>query len=153
MASPFMRVENPFMKIKPIKGFEGSYYITNTGITYSCKRSDPTSLYPLKPIRHSDGYLTVKLYDENHIRHHRYNHRSVAEAFVENPDPENKTCVNHKNCVRTWNHADNLEWVTPQENNDYMFKTNHVIRDDKGRFLQNSSYYHKRNRNRKRKSE
>lgn len=148
MTSPFMRVEKPFMRIKPIKGFD-DYYITDIGIPYSCKRSDPTSLYPLKPTKHSDGYLKVQLMDENHKKIDVYIHRAVGEAFVENPDPENKTCVNHKNCVRTWNHADNLEWVTQQENNDYMFKTNHVLRDDKGRFLQNSPYYHKRNRKRK----
>lgn len=43
-------------------------------------------------------------------------HRLVALTFIDNPDPETKTFVNHKNGDKLNNFCDNLEWVTPQEN-------------------------------------
>lgn len=44
-------------------------------------------------------------------------HRMVAEAFVENSDPINKTHVDHIDGNRNNNRADNLRWVTQAENN------------------------------------
>lgn len=43
-------------------------------------------------------------------------HRLVAFAWVDNPDPEHKLIVNHKDGNKQNPHKDNLEWVTSKEN-------------------------------------
>lgn len=43
-------------------------------------------------------------------------HRFVAEAFVKNDDPEKKKYVDHIDGNKQNNKADNLRWVTSQEN-------------------------------------
>ena len=146
---------SPFMKIKPIDDFDG-YFISNTGLVFSNlgkgnrNKEKRCHMYQIKPRTSRNGYLRVYMRQTStNKRVDRYIHRLVGEAFVENPDPINKTCINHKNCIRNYNYDDNLEWVSVQENIKYTSKVNHVLRDDKGRFVQHSPYYHERNRQRK----
>jgi hypothetical protein len=59
------------------------------------------------------------------IFHNRANsvlvHRLVALAFVPNPDPANKPCVNHRDGRRDNNIATNLEWANRTENTTMLF--------------------------------
>lgn len=50
-------------------------------------------------------------------------HRLVAEAFIPNDDPINKTSVNHIDGKPLHCHMANLEWVTPQENVRHALRT------------------------------
>lgn len=67
----------------------------------------------LTPYRDKDGYLRVTAKHKGD-KQRCYVHRLVALAFI--PNPENKSQVNHKNCIRDDNAVENLEWVTPKEN-------------------------------------
>lgn len=64
---------------------------------------------------HSDGYIFSTLQLDG-AKWTTPVHRLVATAFVPNDDPENKREVNHKDGNKQNNCADNLEWVTRQEN-------------------------------------
>lgn len=64
----------------------------------------------------SKGYLRVKVKKDGQ-RIYRPVHRLVALAFIDNP--QNKPAVNHKDCDKTNNRVDNLEWVTVKENNQH----------------------------------
>ena len=67
------------------------------------------------------GYIRIMLY----IKGKNYNapiHRLVAEAFIPNDDPENKTVVNHIDANRRNNHVSNLEWTTPARNKELAWR-------------------------------
>lgn len=69
----------------------------------------------LKPYKHRQGYLQVKIESKNKLVH-----RLVAEAYIASPD--NKPFVNHKDGNKTNNHVSNLEWCTQQENVSHAVK-------------------------------
>lgn len=111
---------------KDIQGYDGLYQISNYG---RFKRCNKTVRYNGKSYKlfekilyqgvGTSGYLTVHLYG-NGKRKTVQAHRLVAKAFIDNP--LNKKYVNHKNGVKTNNHIENLEWVTPKENCDHAFQ-------------------------------
>ena len=77
-----------------------------------------------------EGYLYVNLKTENG---HKFKsiHRLVAEAFV--PNPENKELVDHIDGNRINNYANNLRWVTAEENANNQHRLEELSRVAKQR--------------------
>lgn len=69
----------------------------------------------------TSGYRSVKLTFENSKQQRFYVHRLVAMYFIPNDD-KNKTFVNHKDGNKLNNNVDNLEWVSPRENNLHYYQ-------------------------------
>lgn len=62
----------------------------------------------------------------------------VADTFI--PNPDNKKYVNYLNCIRDDNRVENLTWCTAKENTQQTEQLNHVIRNEKGKFVSNFTY-------------
>lgn len=114
-----------------IKGYEGIYQVSNWGRMKSLARTvfypngfsrrQKDKLMSLKPSK-SHGYVQLALQGKG-TPEPVLVHRLVAEYFVENDDPVNKTHVNHKYGIRTDNYYKNLEWITHQDNIQHAVDT------------------------------
>lgn len=93
-----------------------NYEVSNTGLVRRVDNKNQLSGCI------TSGYRSVKLTFENSKQQRFYVHRLVAEHFIQNPDPKNKTFVNHKDGDKLNNNVNNLEWVTPRENNLHYYQ-------------------------------
>ena len=93
--------------MKDIPGFEGRYAVTEDGQVFSYR-----SKRFLAGETTRNGYHRVQLGGQKYLVH-----RLVAMTYI--PNPEDKPCVNHKDCNRLNNNVNNLEWCTYEENNTY----------------------------------
>lgn len=96
---------------KDIKGYEGLYQISNYGKVKSVRNN-----IIRKTTYGGKGYERINLVVNGKTKYY-YIHRLVAEAFI--PNNEKKQCVNHKDNNILNNNANNLEWCTHKENNNY----------------------------------
>lgn len=120
------------MRRKDIKGYEGLYYVTDTGEVWSYDREYIIPIHNIRKIKkarkisvsingkNKKGYYCVKLYKNGLVKNISI-HRLVAMAFVKKI--KNKTHVNHKNGNKLDNNFSNLDWVTPSENMMHAYKT------------------------------
>ncbi|MUP45380.1 hypothetical protein E0K83_06425 [Gramella sp. BOM4] len=109
---------------KPIKGYENRYLISNWGRIKSLGRTIHAKdgsirnykdrMLSLKPNK-SRGYISVRLCKKDWRQWGQIDvHRLVALHFI--PNPDGHPVVNHKDCNRSNNHIDNLEWVSISTN-------------------------------------
>lgn len=115
---------------KDIKGFEGLYQVSNIGRIKSlsreaicnsaCNIKRLTKEKVLANVVSNNGYIFTSLRDSNGNKYTKRVHRLVAEAFIDNPN--NYPIINHKDCNRSNNCVENLEWCTYEYNVRYTFK-------------------------------
>ena len=111
---------------KDIECYEGIYQVSNLGRVRSLDRyytkPHPRNGVPTKYFKRGsiitnhtlrNGYTNVMLKFEGGKKNFMV-HRLVAKAFV--PGYFEGADVNHKDCNRQNNHADNLEWMSRRDN-------------------------------------
>lgn len=114
---------------KDIEGYEGIYQVSNLGRIRSLDRyitkPHPRNGVPTRYLKKGQivktfagryGYIGAVLKFE-HKQKNFMVHRLVAKAFV--PGYFDGADVNHKDCNRQNNRADNLEWMTRRDNLKY----------------------------------
>lgn len=89
------------------------YIITKDGKVYNKKLSRFLTNTP-----NGSGYYRVSINDKLH-----FVHKLVAMAYLPKPE-EYQTQVNHKNLDRLDNRVENLEYVSPSENNKHSAENN-----------------------------
>ena len=113
---------------RDVKGYEGLYMVSSTGIIKSVERTvwNSRGFYKtvseriLKARKNKYGYLHVVLHKDNKAKEY-YIHRLVAEAFLPNPDGLSE--VNHKDEDKINNCVSNLEWCSHKQNVNYGTRT------------------------------
>lgn len=124
---------------KDIRNYEGYYQISNRGRVKSLSRvvkyksgkgykTIPERILVIKD--NGNGYRNISLCREGYQVKH-YIHRSVAQAFLSNPD--NKPQVNHIDHDKDNNCVSNLEWCTQKENTAAGIKLGKINNKKRGK--------------------
>lgn len=100
------------MKITELREIRWGYLMDNLFNVYSEKYG---YLYRIKPQFSKQQRWRIPLVDESGNKHDVQLAILIAEAFVRNDDPANKTEVHHKDGNKWNNDPKNLEWVTPED--------------------------------------
>lgn len=103
-----------------IKGYEGSYHISNYGNVKSMPKATHKKTIIKKPVMNACGYLTVELWRYNKSTRFRI-HRLVADAFIPNLDKLPQ--INHRDSDKENNYVGNLEWCDDRHNRNHFNKT------------------------------
>lgn len=124
-------------KIKGLEHINDGYYVSYDGRVFSLRDKHGNvsfeNKHELKQSEKTGGYLYVTVTTKhNKLNYIRVN-RLVAKAFVKGETSKRKY-VNHNDEDRKNNHADNLSWVTPKENNDWSLSRKVYKYDLEGNF-------------------
>lgn len=115
----------------PIVGYEGLYEVSNLGNVKTLARKHRYGMKTdriLIPAVGTSGYYHVALTKDGVMKTIRV-HRIVALSFI--PNPEGLEFVNHKDCVKTNNVVDNLEWCDRSHNMTHAYDNNRMKMDTK----------------------
>lgn len=138
-----------------VKGYEGLYEINNFGeikslgrvVQYSDGRLRRCDGKIMKQHVNAQGYMSVRLTNEDKESKLELVHRLVLSSFEENIDDE--LVVNHIDGNKINNNLDNLEWTTYSENNQHAYdmdlkknKRKVVMYDLKGNILKTFDSIH-----------
>lgn len=127
-------------KIKGLEHINDGYYVSYDGRVFSLrdKHGNVSMEYrhELKQYEKTGGYLNVALTTKHNKTNYLRVNRLVALAFVKGKTSKRKY-VNHKDEDRKNNHADNLNWVTPRENNNWSLAKTVYKYDLNGNYICN----------------
>ena len=118
---------------RDVGGFEGIYQVSNLGRVRSLDRKVHTYIKKgriLKSFDNGHHYQYLTLSDGTKKRKH-YVHILVAKAFIENPNEYEQ--VNHKDFDKTNNRANNLEWVSREQNREHYRQSAYCRAVEEGR--------------------
>lgn len=112
------------------------YEVSNLGRVRS--NNNPKKPKILRQGTSVNGYKTVALVKVKGSGNSQTKqvHRLVAETWIENPD--NKPCVDHKNCNPSDNNVTNLRWCTVQENSNNTITKARVTAANQKRAIERS---------------
>lgn len=109
---------------KAVKGYEGIYEISSTGLLRTLKTGHIKS-----PSLGNNGYYYFNISKGNKQKRVTL-HRLLANAFI--PNPENKPCIDHINTIKTDNRLENLRWCSCKENCNNPLSITHSSESHKG---------------------
>jgi len=104
---------------KDIPGYKGLYQVSSFG--------QIRSLYTGKlrsAVKSGHGYHAVQL-SKNGVKQRHYVHRLVALAFLPQASL-GKNQINHKNCNKSDNRVDNLEWASHLDNMTHAYQNGKI---------------------------
>lgn len=125
---------------KDVEGYEGILQVSNLGrvrtLDHYVRHKKPEHKKLIKGKIHktivgNSGYEYF-MFTHNGISKHMQIHRLVAKAFI--PNPGMKLQVNHIDCNKLNNKAENLEWCTASENMKHAYLNKRIPLDKIGHY-------------------
>lgn len=119
----FLEISMEGEQWKNITGYSNKYFASNKGRLLTTRYKGGYAVSVIKPAVDSGGYLRTVL-DGRTVKVHRI----IAKAWV---DGDTSLTVNHKNGIKLDNRADNLEWLSHNDNMKHAV-SNGLLKPNRG---------------------